>query len=112
MTNNSNTRKLLFILMMNPFSILFACFVLGWLFSGTLSFVGKLEGDYKTPWYDTSWSTEPVTNAVLYFGKSKTYWTTNANDSEKWLVKETEMFGKQFWTLLKRESTKEIIIKP
>ena len=62
-----------------------------------------LKGNYQTPWYDGRWWRQPFTNFVLSGKLHHIYWTTNANKSQDWLVKETTVEGKTFWTIIERK---------
>jgi hypothetical protein len=67
---------------------------------GTIDFVSIQRGEYKTPWYDASFRKDPVTHAVLWFYPSETKVATNAV-GHLWLVKETTVGDKTYWTRLK-----------
>lgn len=59
-------------------------------------------GDYKTPWYSASWLKQPYTNLRLALLPAREYWTTNANGSERWFVREVTVGDVTFWTALQR----------
>lgn len=59
----------------------------------------------KTLWYEASWLKQPYTNLRLSTFPVREYWTVNAIQSERWLVREIEVGGVTFWTTLRREPT-------
>jgi hypothetical protein len=69
------------------------------LMSDVISFVSIQRGDYKTPWYDARFRKDPVTHAVLWFCPSERKVCTNVV-GDLWLVKETKVGEKTYWTRL------------
>lgn len=63
-----------------------------------------LDGRFVSPWYSAHWYAQPYTHLRLALRPSKEYWTLNATGSERWLVRDTAIGDKVFWTILKRES--------
>ncbi len=53
-------------------------------------------------WYDARFIHAPVTHLALWGHPTKVYWKNNAIGSQRWLVSETTLGDKTFWTVLKR----------
>ena len=76
-------------------------FILG-IFVSVKDFVNYqsiMERSHKTPWYDKSWVRQPYTNFRLSRYPSTYYITTNGIKSQMWVVKETKVGNKDFWTV-------------
>jgi len=58
-------------------------------------------GTYTTPWYDARWWKQPYTNARVMMAGHTERWTKNAVGDD-WLVRESNIDGKQWWTVLKK----------
>ncbi len=56
-------------------------------------------GNYDTPWYDARWWVEPYTHFRILLADSNERWTKNAVGDD-WLVRETVIDGKEWWTIL------------
>lgn len=56
-------------------------------------------GNYDTPWYDERWWVEPYTHFRILLADSNEHWTKNAVGDD-WLVRETVINGKEWWTIL------------
>lgn len=56
-------------------------------------------GTYTTPWYDARWWRQPYTNARVRGAGYKDRWTKNVVGDD-WLVREANIDGKQWWTVL------------
>ena len=77
-------------------------FIVGYLVVGTADYFdyqSLWDTSYATPWYNSSWIKQPYTNLRLSFGKPQFCVTTNAV-GDTWFVKETEIKGKTFWTIV------------
>ena|SRR6266404_1638850 len=87
----------------NPivFVIFFLLFILiiGIVGSDFIAYQSIMEGDYKTPWYNPSWLSQPYTNLRLSQYKSTYSVTTNDAGNQMWIVKETKVGDKKFWTV-------------
>lgn len=64
-------------------------------------------GTYNTPWYSESILKQPYTNLRLAFHHSEFKVETNACGSQIWVVKETKVGDKNFWTARIRVNIKE-----
>lgn len=58
-----------------------------------------MRSTYTTPWYDNNWFKQPYTLYQISKHKNKIYETKNVV-GDKWVVKETNIKGKLFWTVL------------
>ena len=58
-----------------------------------------INDSYTTPWYNSSWFVEPYTNFRLSQNKSHYKIKTNAVGNQMWIVKETKIGNKEFWTI-------------
>lgn len=58
-------------------------------------------GNYDTPWYDARWWVEPYTHFRILLADSNEHWTKNAVGDD-WLVRETVIDGKEWWTVLQK----------
>ena len=61
---------------------------------------------YTTPWHSNNWLKEPYTEFKLLGMASNTHWPENASHSQRWLVKDTYVGDKVYWTILKRVEIK------
>ena len=59
---------------------------------------------YQTPWHSNSWIKQPYTEFKLLGMASNIYWTINYTGSQRWLVKDTYIGYKVYWTILERET--------
>ena len=101
---DTDRMKLIRVIFLNPFSVFLYLFLIGNLLIGAINFYDDMSNKDSSQWYEDSWIKNPVTKSIVYFSNNKTYWTKTDDNSEEWLVKETDIFGKSFWTLLKRQS--------
>lgn len=58
-----------------------------------------INGNYKTPWYNSNWFVEPYTNFRLSQYKSHYEVKTNYIGNQLWIVKEIKVGDKEFWTI-------------
>lgn len=59
-------------------------------------------GEYNTPWYDNRPWAQPYTHLQLAMQPSTIRHTTNYIQTERWVVKETKLNDKTYWTTLSR----------
>jgi hypothetical protein len=57
---------------------------------------------YQTPWHSDSWIKQPYTEFKLWGMSNNIYWTKNYIRSQNWLVKDTYIGDKVYWTILER----------
>lgn len=81
------------------FSIIFA--------NDYFAFKNIMRNTYDTPWYNNSWVKQPYTLYQLSKHEGIIYETKNAVGST-WVVKETNIQGKNFWTVLIEIPKKEV----
>lgn len=65
------------------------------------------EGTYKTPWYSRNVFRQPYTNFRVACHNSEFNVVTNACGSQIWVVKDTMIGDKQYWTVLIRVNIAE-----
>jgi hypothetical protein len=62
-------------------------------------------GPYQTPWYDARWWHNPYISFRVSLADSHLRWTKNAAGGE-WLVRETMIDGKEWWTVVEKREPK------
>ena len=70
------------------------------------TFISCYRSEYTTPWYENSWFKNPVLLSILSFYPKEEYWTMNGDGSEEWLVRDTTVKDKKFWTIIERRKIK------
>lgn len=65
------------------------------------------EGTYKTPWYSRNVFRQPYTNFRVACHHSEFNVVTNVCGSQIWVVKDTMIGDKQYWTVLIRVNIAE-----
>lgn len=69
-----------------------------------IEFKRIMKNNYNTPYHENSLMYEPYTYIKTKFADNKIYWTENAV-GDKWLVKDSKINDKVFWTILEKIPT-------
>lgn len=91
-------KPLLIMIGVMTFACCLVCFIISfsWDFCDYQSIA---EGTYKTPWYSENVLRQPYTNFRIACNHSEFKVETNACGSQIWLVKETMIGDKAYWTV-------------
>jgi len=82
------------------------------LFNDFCNYQSIMEGPYETPWYSESIIRQPYTNFRIAFHPSEFKVVTNACGSQTWVVKETMIGNKKYWTTRIRVNIQEKTLDP
>lgn len=64
-----------------------------------LDYQSIMEGNYESPWYNSSWWSQPYTNYRLSQYEPTYEICTNASKNQMWIVKKVKVGDKEFWTI-------------